>query len=67
MREYTLIDSDTGLIYGPYESRAEAETYAETYDLSVWEMFDGEDRMVAWSRKPDPQAEQERSQRKRAA
>jgi hypothetical protein len=53
MEEYTLVDCDTGLIYGPYECCAEAEAYAENYGLAAWEVLDGENKIVAWGRKPN--------------
>jgi hypothetical protein len=43
---FTLVDIDTGLVYGPYESFRAAEAYAET--LTNWEIFEG-DKLIAWS------------------
>ena len=57
MRKHILVDCDTGLIYGPYESCAKAEAYAETYALAAWEVVGSDNKLIAWSRKPDVQAE----------
>lgn len=46
--EYTVIDCDTRLIYGPYETLAEARDRVEQYDLKTWEIIDTEGRTIEW-------------------
>jgi hypothetical protein len=58
MGEYTLVDCDTGLIYGPYETFAIARTHAEAFKM--WEIITDDERLVDWSR-PDPIARQKAS------
>jgi hypothetical protein len=53
MREYTLIDCETGLIYGPYQSCAMARAGAEAEAIATWEIFTDGDKLVDWSR-PEP-------------
>jgi len=52
MAEYTLVDSETGLIYGPYETCAMARAHAEGEALAAWEIIKDDNKLVDWSR-PD--------------
>jgi hypothetical protein len=48
--EYTLIDCSTGLIYGPYETFAQARDRAERFEF--WEILNRVGHLVDWSPKP---------------
>ena len=48
---YELIDCKTDLIYGPFETLAEAQLYAYEYDFNRWEIIITEDRVVDWGGK----------------
>ena len=48
--EYTLIDCDTDLIYGPYACFEEASERAEQFKR--WEIINREGDLVDWSAKP---------------
>ena len=48
--EYTLIDCDTDLIYGPYACFEEARECAEQFKR--WEIINRDGGLVDWSRKP---------------
>ena len=49
MREYTLVDCETGLIYGPYETCAMARDHAEREAIATWEIIAGDEKLVDWS------------------
>jgi hypothetical protein len=46
MSEYTLIDCETDLIYGPYDSVAQAIDAAYNNDLKKWEILDEEKKLI---------------------
>ena len=48
--EYTLIDCDTDLIYGPYACFEEARERAEQFKR--WEIINRDGGLVDWSGKP---------------
>lgn len=48
--EYTLIDCATDLIYGPYETFAQARNRAESFEQ--WEITNREGSLVDWSPAP---------------
>jgi hypothetical protein len=48
--EYTLIDSSTDLIYGPYENFVQARQHAE--DFERWEILNRNGDLVDWSLQP---------------
>ncbi len=48
MPEYTLIDCDSGLTYGPYQHLDVALVTAD--QLTHWEIIDEQDRIVESSR-----------------
>jgi hypothetical protein len=52
MREYTLVDCKTMLIYGPYETSAMARAHAEAEAITTWEIITDDDMLVDWCR-PD--------------
>ena len=47
VREYILIDSDTDLVYGPYDSLSEARSHADSEELNSWEILVN-DSLVDW-------------------
>jgi hypothetical protein len=49
MSEYTLVDCDTGLIYGPYESCEIAQAHAEAEALTTWEIVRDDVMLIHWS------------------
>ena len=53
MREFTLVDCATGLIYGPYRTCPMARAHAEVEAIATWEIFIDGDALVDWSC-PDP-------------
>ena len=53
MREFTLVDCETGLIYGPYRTCPMARAHAEAEAIATWEIFTDGDALVDWSC-PDP-------------
>jgi hypothetical protein len=48
MGEYTLVDCETGLIYGPYETCAMARDHAEAKGIATWEIITGDERLIDW-------------------
>jgi hypothetical protein len=50
MNEYTLIDCNTELIYGPYESCGIARTHAYDLNLKRWEILNQDGNVVEWGR-----------------
>lgn len=48
MREYTLVDCETGLIHGPYETCAMARDHAEFEGIATWEIITDDERLVDW-------------------
>ena len=53
MSEYILVDRETGLIYGPYETCETARAHADAGTITAWEIITDGDKLVDWSR-PDP-------------
>ena len=53
MREFTLVDCETGLIYGPYRTCPMARAHAEVEAIATWEIYTDGDALVDWSH-PDP-------------
>jgi hypothetical protein len=49
MREFTLVDCETGLIYGPYLTCRMARAHAEAEAIATWEIYIGGDALVDWS------------------
>jgi hypothetical protein len=49
MRGYTLVDCDTGLIYGPYESYKIARACAAAEALTTWEIVNDDEKLVDWN------------------
>jgi len=49
MREFILVDCKTGLIHGPYLTRAMARAVAEAEAFATWEIFTDGDALVDWS------------------
>jgi hypothetical protein len=49
MRQYTLVDCETGLIYGPYDTRAMARDHAELEGIATWEIITDDEKLVDWS------------------
>jgi hypothetical protein len=52
MREFTLVDCETGLIYGPYQSCAMARADAEAKAIAAWEIFTDDDKLLDWEGAP---------------
>jgi hypothetical protein len=48
MRQYTLVDCETGLIYGPYETCAMARDHAELEAIATWEIITDDEMLVDW-------------------
>ena len=49
MREFILVDCKTGMIYGPYLTRAIARAVTEAEAFATWEIFTDGDALVDWS------------------
>jgi hypothetical protein len=52
MTEYTLVDCQTELVFGPYQTCVMARDAAEAEAIATWEIFVDGDALVDWSR-PD--------------
>lgn len=48
MGEYTLVDCETGLIYGPYETCAMARAHAKRKAIATWEVIASDEKLVDW-------------------
>ena len=49
MREFTLVDCETGLIYGPHRTCPMARTHAEVEAIATREIFTDGDALVDWN------------------
>ena len=49
MRAFTLLDCQTGLIYGPYRTCVMARANAEAHAIATWEIFTDDDKLIDWS------------------
>lgn len=47
--EYTVIDCKTELVYGPYDTLAEARDRVEQYNIETWEIIDAEGKVIEWT------------------